>query len=92
MLDLSELAKLKRDNFILLESLPLASNPGKSRTLILIKPNSNEGHQVFTVGRDEKNDIVILDKTISREHSIITYKPDQGFFLSDQYSKFGTCV
>ena len=73
----------------MLESLPLASDPAKDRTLILIKPNQDQA--VFTIGRDEKNDIVISDRTISREQAILTLKAD-GFYLKDQYSKFGTSI
>ena len=47
------------DDFILLESLPLASDPSKDRKLILVKPN--EDKKIFTIGRDKKNDVEIAD-------------------------------
>lgn len=65
LIDLTEIKRCKKENFILLESLPLASDPGRDRQIILVKPNSEQ--TVFTVGRDNSNDICIQDRTISRQ-------------------------
>lgn len=46
---------------------------------------------MFTVGRDDSNDIVIADRTISRQQALITFKED-GFYIEDTYSKFGTSI
>ena len=59
LLDFTEIKKHRKDDFILLESLPLASDPSKDRKLILVKPN--EDKKIFTIGRDKKNDIEIAD-------------------------------
>lgn len=89
LLDITQLKKCKKENYLVLESLPLASDPGKDRHLILLKPNSSQ--YIYTVGRDSSNDIHIADRTISREQAIIRFEND-GFYIQDQYSKFGTSI
>lgn len=74
----------------MLESLPAKNDPAKDRKLILIKPNGEQ--TTFTIGRDNKNDIVIAEGSISRDQAILAFKAGDGFYLSDEKSKFGTSV
>lgn len=91
LLDFTEVKRCKKDDFILFESLPVARDPAKDRKLILIKPTSGE-QSTFTIGRDNKNDIVIAEQSISREQAKLAFREGDGFYLSDQHSKFGTSV
>ncbi len=50
-----------------------------------------EAKQDFKVGRGHEAEVRINDISVSRVHAILKYKED-GFYLEDNVSKFGTIV
>ena len=65
---------------------------------VLIVKNGAQAGQVFaitsdrmTVGRAPNCDIVLLEKSVSRKHAMLTREPD-GFVLRDEGSSYGTFV
>ena len=49
------------------------------------------GDQPLTIGRNPKNDIVLLDRTISRQHARVTHEAD-GWVLTDLSSGGGLVI
>ena len=74
-------------DYIVLESLTLEKNT--SRMVHVITPTQ----QIRTVrlGRGHDSDLRINDISVSRCHAVIRFKQD-GFYLQDNMSKFGTLV
>ena len=83
---LIDIAKPKSD-YIILESLTLEKNT--SRMVHIITPTLQM--RSFKLGRGHDSDLRINDISVSRCHAIIKFKQD-GFFLQDNMSKFGTLV
>lgn len=85
---LIELNQPKQDaNYILLESMPLDKNTSRMTFMLTVSP---EKHQ-FKLGRGHESEVRINDISVSRCHAIIKYK-DDGFYIEDNTSKFGTIV
>ena len=84
-----------------LEPLPadidIAPSGGAGKTgLLKLKGDSGEetfvlGDQPLTIGRNPKNDIVLLDRTISRQHARVTHEAD-GWVLTDLSSGGGLVI
>jgi pSer/pThr/pTyr-binding forkhead associated (FHA) protein len=55
----------------------------------LISPSHNM--RSFRLGRGHDSDLRINDISVSRCHAVIKFKND-GFYLSDNMSKFGTLI
>jgi hypothetical protein len=77
----------KDTNFILLESLPLDKNTSRMIHLLTVTETKKE----FKLGRGHESEVRINDISVSRVHAILKYKED-GFYLEDNMSKFGTIV
>lgn len=58
---------------------------GQSRTLY-------QPQMVWTLGRHREAAVPLKDQTLSRQHAVIMYIPDAGFFLIDLNSMNGTYV
>ena len=46
----------------------------------------------MVIGRGNESVVRVNDISVSRRHAILKLKKDEGFFLSDNNSKFGTVV
>ena len=73
--------------FILLESQPLEKNTSRTIHMLTVSQNKSE----FKLGRGHESEVRINDISVSRCHATIKYK-DDGFYIEDQNSKFGTIV
>jgi pSer/pThr/pTyr-binding forkhead associated (FHA) protein len=73
--------------YITLESMPLDKNTSKMTFMLTV---SNEKKE-FKLGRGHESEVRINDISVSRCHTIIKYK-DDGFYIEDNISKFGTIV
>jgi len=74
-------------NYILMESMPLDKN--SSRTIHMLTPTSAK--PTFKLGRGHESEVRINDISVSRFHAVLKYRED-GFYLEDNNSKFGTIV
>ncbi|MCI0343493.1 MAG: FHA domain-containing protein [Planctomycetales bacterium] len=84
---------------------PVAAAPGRAwdgtirledRAILTLKNESGDetfvlGSEPLTVGRNPKNDIVLLDKTISRQHAKFS-KSSEGYVVEDISSGSGVLV
>ena len=77
----------EQKNYILLESLPLDKNTSRMIHMLTVTENKQE----FKLGRGHEAEVRINDISVSRVHAILKYKED-GFYLEDNMSKFGTIV
>lgn len=74
-------------DYLVLESLSLEKNT--SRILHVLTPTLNI--RTIRLGRGHDSDLRINDISVSRQHAVIRFKND-GFYLQDSMSKFGTLV
>jgi pSer/pThr/pTyr-binding forkhead associated (FHA) protein len=72
---------------MVMESLPLEKNT--SRTIHVLNFSANK--PVFNMGRGHESEVRVNDISVSRCHAIIKYK-DDGIYIEDNKSKFGTLV
>lgn len=75
------------NNYILLESMPLDKNTSRNIHLLTVTPEQSE----FKLGRGHESQVRINDISVSRCHAIIKCKQD-GFYIEDNTSKFGTII
>lgn len=88
IIDMSnEIAQANGANYILLESMPLDKNTSRNIHLLTVTPDQSE----FKLGRGHESQVRINDISVSRCHAIIKCKQD-GFYIEDNTSKFGTIV
>lgn len=74
-------------DYLVLECLTLEKN--MSRMLHVITPTQST--KSVRLGRGHDSDMRINDISVSRQHAVIKFKND-GFYLQDSMSKFGTLV
>lgn len=86
IIDLSEQMHVE-NNYILLESMPLDKNTSRNIHLLTVTPEQSE----FKLGRGHESQVRINDISVSRCHAIIKCKND-GFYIEDNTSKFGTII
>jgi len=65
----------------------LVTNLSASQSRTLYQPQ-----MVWTLGRHREAAVPLKDQTLSRQHAVIMYIPDAGFFLIDLNSMNGTYV
>ena len=70
-----------------MESLALEKN--SSRTIHVLAFNQLE--DTFTMGRGHESQVRVNDISVSRMHALIKFK-ENGIYLQDNKSKFGTLV
>ncbi len=46
----------------------------------------------FMIGRGHESEVRINDISVSRCHALVKFKKDDGFYIEDNQSKFGTIV
>ena len=80
-------APLPEQNYILMESMPIDKNTSRMVHLLTVDENKKE----FKLGRGHESEVRINDISVSRCHAILKYKED-GFYIEDNNSKFGTIV
>lgn len=71
-----------------MESLALEKN--SSRTIHVMA--FSDEHSQFTMGRGHESQVRVNDISVSRTHALIRYRKDEGIYLSDNKSKFGTLI
>ncbi len=71
-----------------MECLSLEKNVAK--IIYVIRP-FNDGAEMV-IGRGNESVIRVNDISVSRRHAMLRLNRDEGFFLSDNNSKFGTVV
>ena len=59
--------------------------------MLYMKRDMAEENDVYTIGRIDRNDIVLVDYTISKAHAKILLR-DDGYYLVDNKSKNGTSI
>ena len=74
-------------HFMVMESLPLEKNT--SRTIHVLGFSKEQPQ--FNMGRGHESEVRVNDISVSRCHAIIKYRED-GFYIEDNRSKFGTLV
>lgn len=79
---------LNSQNFVVMESLALEKN--SSRTIHVMA--FSDEHSQFTMGRGHESQVRVNDISVSRTHALIRYRKDDGIYLSDNKSKFGTLI
>ena len=82
----------ENNDYIILENLNSLSEKNgikqNSKNIFVIKLTEKE----ITIGRNEKNDIIINDQSISGEHCILKYYKNNGFLTIVDKSRNGTFV
>lgn len=73
--------------YIILESLNSEKNTSRTIHTVVIKSDK----RVFQLGRGHDSDLRINDISVSRRHASLEYR-DDGFYIVDYQSKFGTLV
>lgn len=73
--------------YIILESLNSEKNTSRTIHTVVIKTDK----RVFQLGRGHDSDLRINDISVSRRHASLEYR-DDGFYIVDYQSKFGTLV
>jgi hypothetical protein len=53
---------------------------------------AREAKTEFKIGRGQKSEVRINDISVSRCHAVIRYRENDGFYIEDNQSKFGTIV
>jgi len=75
------------NHYILMESLPLDKNTSRMIHLLTVNEHKTE----FKLGRGHESEVRINDISVSRCHALLKCK-DDGFYIEDNNSKFGTIV
>ena len=79
-------------NYMILESIDYKQNDKYCKSIHLIKFLKKNG-EPFTIGRDNDNDIIDRDISISRHHAILRFNDRNGqISIQDWNSKFGTSI
>jgi pSer/pThr/pTyr-binding forkhead associated (FHA) protein len=73
--------------YIILESLNSEKNSSRTIHTVVIKTEKRN----FQIGRGHDSDLRINDISVSRKHASLEYR-DDGFYIVDYQSKFGTLV
>ncbi len=68
--------------------MPLDKNTSR---MIHVLGVSLESKEKFKLGRGHESEVRVNDISVSRCHAIIKYR-DDGFYIEDNNSKFGTIV
>lgn len=88
--ELIEIKEPKDCNYMILESLD-KENDEYSKSIHIIKFKNNG--EPLTIGRDNDNDIIVRDISISRHHAIIRFNNLSGKVMIQNWkSKFGTLI
>lgn len=83
LIDIAE----QQGQFILLESMPLDKNTSRNIHMLTVTPSKQE----FKLGRGHESEVRINDISVSRIHAVVKCRQD-GFYIEDNLSKFGTIV
>ena len=75
-------------NYMILESLTCVKEKQNYKNIYVIKLTGDD----ITIGRNDKNDIIDTDISISRFHSVLKFNKDTGNITLENESKFGTLV
>ena len=87
--DLIDLSSSENTDYIYLESLDYIKDNKNIKTLHIVNLEDPE----ITIGRNNYNDIIDNDISISRGHAVLKYNKNEGnLFLEDKNSKYGTEV
>ena len=79
-------------NFMILETLDYKQNDKYSKSIHIIKFLKKNG-EPFTIGRDNDNDIIDRDISISRHHAILRFNDENGqITIQNWNSKYGTLI
>ncbi len=65
---------------------------GNGEALVMALPEPKQGQDHLEVGREDKNEIVIHDATVSRVHFLLSHGGSGGWTLRDGGSSNGTWV
>lgn len=84
---LVDVKKPRTGNYMVMESLPLEKNTSRTIHVLIFTPE----HEKFTMGRGHESLIRVNDISVSRLHAILK-QTNQGIFIQDNQSKFGTLV
>ena len=84
---IGELDKKENDDYILFDIY--STDSFEKKGILRILQNEKEKEKKFVVGRNENNDIIFKDISVSRIHSKIFFVKKK-WFVEDQNSKFGT--
>ena len=87
--ELIDLNLPEKTDYICLESLDYIKDNNNIKTLHIVKLIDEE----IAIGRQDYNDIIDNDTSISREHALLRYNKNNGnLFLEDRNGKYGTLV
>ena len=88
--ELIDLEKPKENDYIILESLNSFDKGKQIKLIFVVKITDKE----ITIGRNDDNDITIIDQknSVSRYHCILKYNKENGNLTIIDNSKFGTSV
>ena len=75
-------------NYMILESLTCVKEKQNYKNIYVIKLTGDD----ITIGRNDKNDIIDTDISMSRFHSVLKFNKDTGNITLENESKFGTLV
>ena len=87
--ELIDLTFPEKSDYICLESLNYIRNNENIKILYIVQLIDQE----ITIGRQDYNDIIDNDTSISREHAVLRYNKNNGnLFLEDRNGKYGTLI
>ena len=75
-------------NYMILESLTYVKNKKNYKNIYVIKLTGDD----ITIGRNNKNDIIDTDISMSRFHAVLKFNKETGNITLENESKFGTLV
>ena len=87
--ELIDLNLPEKTDYICLESLDYIKDNNNIKIIHIVQLNDKE----INIGRNNDNDIIDDDISVSREHAVIKYnKYDQSLFLENRNGRYGTLV
>ena len=75
-------------NYMILESLTYVKNKKNYKNIYVIKLTGDD----ITIGRNNKNDIIDTDISMSRFHAVLKFNKETGNITLENKSKYGTLV
>ena len=89
--ELIEIEKPIKSNYLILESIESKIFYGFIKIIHVIQLNDKD--EIITIGRNQNNDIIIPDPSVSREHAEMEFsKKDRKLLLRNKSKKFGSLV
>jgi len=87
--ELIDLSLPEKTDYFCLESLDYIKDNNNIKTIHIVQLTDEE----ISIGRNDSNDIIVFDISVSREHAVLKYnKNNRSLFLENKNGRYGTLV